>query len=261
MITLINYANHQYRNAQAFNTKTAYEIGKVDRVINYQPESIDVEFLKKNYEILSKNRGAGYWLWKPYIIAKTLEQIADGDVLIYSDSASHFIHSVDPLIELLNEDKYGILSFEWEGLEGAWTKRDAFILMGVDDLGFERSNQRLGSPILLKKSFLTQQFFNEYLFFACDARIISDNQNVMGHPNYAGFQEHRHDQSIFSLLCKKYKISRHRDPAQWGNPHISFYPHSPYPQIMELTRQPNPKQAKRSYQIKQKVLRFLGISR
>ena len=44
--------------------------------------------------------------------------------------------------------------------------------------------------------------------YACDARIITDMPNVCGKQNYRGFIEHRHDQSIFSLLTKKYQVSQ-----------------------------------------------------
>ena len=43
-------------------------------------------------EILSfiqahNQRGAGYWIWKPYIIWKTLQDVEDGDIVCYIDSA------------------------------------------------------------------------------------------------------------------------------------------------------------------------------
>ena len=47
---------------------------------------ISTEFYKENKEILSLNRGAGYWLWKPYLILETLKKMNDGDVLLYLDS-------------------------------------------------------------------------------------------------------------------------------------------------------------------------------
>lgn len=35
-----------------------------------------------------------------------------------------------------------------------------------------------------------------------DSRIVSDSENVMGLPNYEGFIDNRHDQTVLSLLAK-----------------------------------------------------------
>jgi hypothetical protein len=69
-----------------------------------------------------------------------------------------------------------------------------------------------------------------------DVRAISDDANVLGKPDYPGFREHRHDQSIFSLLTKRYDLPAFRDPSQWGNELRHCYPTSEYGQIIEHTR-------------------------
>ena len=35
--------------------------------------------------IENNKKGYGYWLWKPYIIKKTLEKMKKGDILLYLD--------------------------------------------------------------------------------------------------------------------------------------------------------------------------------
>ena len=44
----------------------------------------------------------------------------------------------------------------------------------------------------------------ELLYFSQDKRIITNDPNTQVLPNYVGFQENRHNQSILSLLLKKY---------------------------------------------------------
>ena len=41
-------------------------------IIVFDKKDISLEFRGKNREILEEKRGGGYWLWKPYIIWKTL---------------------------------------------------------------------------------------------------------------------------------------------------------------------------------------------
>ena len=66
------------------------------------------------------------------------------------------------------------------------------------------------------KSCTTIQFVMEYLTYSTDRRIVSDDKNVMGKENFDGFEGNRHDQSIFSLLTKKWGILELRDPCTCG---------------------------------------------
>lgn len=215
MITVINFADENFKKQQKYNTKSAYKFG-AHKVIEYSPKDIDIEFIKKYSHIFSQKRGFGYWLWKPYIILKTLEKINYGDYLFYCDSSAYFVNKIQYLIDTMIKDKQDILAFELPLIERQWTKRDAFILMGCDKEEFVNSNQILSGYILVKKNDFTLNFFREYFNFCKDYRILTDSPNELGYENYSDFIDHRHDQSIFSLLCKKYGIKPHRDPSQFG---------------------------------------------
>ena len=39
-----------------------------DNVIEYSASDIEPSFIEKNKSIMSKKRGFGLWLWKPYFI-------------------------------------------------------------------------------------------------------------------------------------------------------------------------------------------------
>ena len=47
---------------------------------------------------------------------------------------------------------------------------------------------------------------DEWLRCARDERLITDAPNRCGLPNHPAFRAHRHDQSIFSLRCKKRRV-------------------------------------------------------
>jgi hypothetical protein len=55
--------------------------------------------------------------------------------------------------------------------------------------------------------------------------------NVCGLPNYPGFEDHRHDQSVLSLLARKHGIATRPDVSQWGDGRRS----PELPRIIELT--------------------------
>ena len=47
MIVAINYANDPYKKTQKYCTHSAYKYG-VDKVFEYGPKDIDIDFYKKN---------------------------------------------------------------------------------------------------------------------------------------------------------------------------------------------------------------------
>ena len=90
--------------------------------------------------------------------------------------------------------------------ERIWTKRDAFILLGVDMPFYRETNQYMATIQIYKKSKYTEKFLEELLYYSQDKRIITDQPNTQGLPNYQGFKDNRHDQTVLSLLIKKYGI-------------------------------------------------------
>jgi hypothetical protein len=215
---LINYADLSHTLAQKRNTTSGYDVGGFDEIIEYNRNSIDPVFLESNKTIFDSSRGAGYWLWKSYIINKTLESMSEEDVLFYSDSGITFINNIDPLIEKLNRSENGILLFELEDYHTnkKWTKRDTFYYMGCDSAEYSDRTQILASYIILRKNNFTVSFIKEWLNFSQDSRIITDSPNECGLPNYEEFIDHRHDQSILSLLGRKYQIDTLPDISQYG---------------------------------------------
>lgn len=216
MIVAINYSDWKYKKAQKFNSITATQKGKVDKVISYSPKNIDTEFRKKNASILNQDRGNGFWLWKPYIIKKTLDSLQQNDYLIYLDSGAFYMNNVQYLIKVMEKEKQDIMAFELPFKERHYSKRDVFICMGCDEPRYTDTNQRMATMIIIKKTNRAQCFTNEWLQFAQMEDIITDAKNHMGKYNYNGFVDNRHDQSVFSILSKKYKIKAFRDPSQYG---------------------------------------------
>jgi hypothetical protein len=78
--------------------------------------------------------------------------------------------------------------------------------------------------MVIKKSFTSMAFVSEWLTYAQDARAITDDDNVLGSNNYPDFRQHRHDQTIMSLLVKKWNLTVYPDPSQWGESHKRPYP-------------------------------------
>lgn len=227
----INYADGGFYQSQRQNSESALSVGCLDKSIMCNKNDIDSEFLSEKAHILTQKRGAGYWLWKPYIILKHLKQLSENDYLIYTDSGMLFVDCIDNLlnIEAENIEKSGMLFTEttqwipegppWKApIEYEWTKRDTFILTKTDNENITHSTQLNAAFLIAKPCKRSFEFLEEWICFGSDVRAITDIGNCMGKNNYEGFVEHRHDQSIMSVLAKKYNFRTICDMTQWGEP-------------------------------------------
>ena len=235
-ITLICYSDHVHHNAKQKLINTARIYGEVNRIHAFSPWNISKTFYKQHKDILKYYKGGGYWLWKPYFIQKILRTMEDNEYLLYLDAGSYIIDSVRPLVDLLANNK-PIICFELPHIEKHWTKRDCFVALKCDSPMYTETKQRMGSFHLWKKCDTSLRFVDEWLSFAVQGHLITDSPSKS--PNYPSFIEHRHDQSIFSLLSKKYNLEAFRDISQFGNSQKKIYNNSPYNQIVELSRARN----------------------
>ncbi len=230
---LVNYANARFSDRQKRNSRTGYEVGGFDSVLSFGPRDIDTRFARSHRKILGQARGNGYWLWKPYFVARALAAAEPGDFVFYCDSGAYFCDSISPLIELARETGKDILGFNQMRIESDWTKRDAFVKMACDEPRYTETRQFLSGYILWRKCDAAEHFVAEWLRYSQDEAILTDAANRCGKPNYPGFQEHRHDQSVYSLLAKRYDVPAHRDPSEWGNVFERYYEQSTFGQLIE----------------------------
>jgi hypothetical protein len=168
--------------------------------------SFDINFVSK------EARGYGYWTWKPYIILKALcEKCKEGDVLVYSDSGCY----IEPfmttkMMEYIKivEGTTPILAFQMLYKEKFWSKGDAidriFYNTSIEEKNIAiNSFQFSASTIILRKCSDVLDFVKEWHTIAQenDHRYIDDSPSLNNKDEHL---ENRHDQTIFSLLCKKH---------------------------------------------------------
>jgi hypothetical protein len=216
----INYAHGRYLESQRKCCESALQHG-FDLSKPYGFSDLSPEFVSKNSYTLSQARGAGFWVWKPHLINKTLQTMGDGDWLMYTDSGMYFVR--DPWKWILAHEKQigekGIATFDICGMNKNFTKRDAFVLMNADTPDYTDAPHRMASVFVCKKTPFSVRFVEEWENYATDPRIITDLPNTKGLPNYPEFKDHRHDQSIMSILCQRHDTHLFRqDITQFTNP-------------------------------------------
>lgn len=212
MIVLVNCADDKYRKAQKFNSWTGRHIARFDKVFEYNIDEIDVEYKESHQDILSVKRGNGLWLWKPYFVYRTLKELNYGDVLFYCDSGAYFIRPVKSIINKIDKD---IWITDLPLLEKQFTKPEAFDIMSCRDEIYKESNQMQASFFYIRKNEFTMNFIQEWLNLCENKELLYDGQyrKTQAFDRYIA---HREDQSILSLLAKKYSVTPDLDPTQYG---------------------------------------------
>lgn len=244
-ISLVNYATEGYDKKKKKNSFSAKTFGRINEVYSYSPEDIDEKFKSNNKLILSQQKGAGLWLWKPYFFNKVLqEKVIHNDYLFHCDASSFFIKSVKPLVKKMEKESIDIMCFSLPLIEEKWTSPFVLEYFDVSEK-VEKSNQILANFLIVKKTNKTIAFAKEWLSLCENVNLLTGSDNT-NEENLDFYDNHRFDQSILSLLCKRYEIKPFRDISQYGEfPEMyrhkdgymkSYYEHSDYKTIIVLIR-------------------------
>ena len=211
---------------QTLLNKSAVTVANADKEIAWtRADLIDSDFFKQNSKLLNQERGAGYWIWKPYIILQTLDQMTNGDWLIYSDVGKPFRRndksrcgnskignvmnvSFDAIIDY-SRCNNGFTPGTWVphyGNSKKWTKRDCFVGMGCDYPEYHNSGHVAASYSCWSNTEASRDFLKQWLYWCQVEAIVNDDTNIYGKPNFDEFKDHRHDQSILTNLVIKHNI-------------------------------------------------------
>ena len=182
-----------YRQRVTQISEEARNINVFNHIVGYTDKDLvnDTDFWDKHGEFISTHeRGYGYWLWKPYLTQITLENLLDNDILVYADAGCTINPQGFPRLleyfDIVNKSEHANLSFRTVHLEKTWTKMDTFEYYGAKD------NENI---------FETEQLVGG-IYVIRNYNLIDDSPSSI--PNDPSFNENRHDQSIFSVVRKKY---------------------------------------------------------
>ena len=220
----INYHNAVNRicsEARAINVFGNNIIGYTEKdLIN------DDEFWKKHQAFISSSeKGYGYWLWKSYLTKKTLTEMNNDDILVYADSGCvinpNGINKLFEYFNTINNSKYGILSFKTPHLEKIWSKMDIFDYYDVCESEILDSGQLVGGIFIIRRCEHTINIVNKWYEGCCNYRFIDDSPSNI--QNDESFIENRHDQSIFSIIRKKYGTEMTETDETYFDPDWNTY--------------------------------------
>ena len=225
-IILLSFASNDLKKSifrfkkQAQETKFYDEI----RIITYADLDTNFKLTLKKLLLDGKKRGFGYFMWKPYLVKKILEEINYGDIINYMDIGFHLLKEnkkkFEDYLKFINEENNWILAFQYHNQmkeklknisfpyreEKKYSKGDLLDFFGFyNNSSVTETPQYMAGCFFIKKSKKSISFINEWLdIFYKRFDLVDDTESKL--KNLNGFLENRHDQSVFSLLCKKYNL-------------------------------------------------------
>lgn len=201
---LVTYADENFKDKQQFLHQTHKE-----RFIHhpYNKEWIrNTDFYKENQTILDDPKGAGWWIWKPYIILDTMKNSNEGDFILYCDCGDMFSPGLQSYVESIVSDEDICLLLLGNDKNGKYTKRDCFIEMNCDEDDYHQSTQLEAGFMVWKVCEQSIQVVTEWLEFCKNPRIINNDPSTLG-DELTGFVSHRNDQSVLTNLAIREGLS------------------------------------------------------
>jgi hypothetical protein len=194
----------------------AINMNYFNKIFICDENNLSPEFVEKMRKyLLYGTRGFGYWCWKSDIILQTLNEMQDGENIVYCDMGCHLINNgialnkLEKYIKKINDENC-VLCQQLEYEECMWTKADIFNYFNVlDNEEYTRSKQSAATYFLGKKNQNLINAIKEWRYILVNEyeKLVTDTPSKI--PNFSNFRENRHDQSIFSLISKKYNFNQY----------------------------------------------------
>lgn len=178
-----------------------------DKIIGYTDLDLkkDIEYWGKYCNFIESHpRGYGYYMWKPYVVKRTMDQMNDDDILVYIDAGctinTYAKKRLEEYVQMVRDSKHGIISFQMDLSSQKYTKKELFDYMRVSKED-QKKNQFVAGILILRKNENTKKIVDEWYRVSHIPEMINDQRSLIQHPD---FIDHRHDQSILSILFYKY---------------------------------------------------------
>lgn len=252
----IGFIDLELRQLRLINSAKKIGIKKIDKW--GRQRLLKTDFYQQHCWVLEHKLGAGFWLWKPYIIYQALQKLKDDEFLMYLDCGFYFVDDPEPLLELCQKNGGIYLpQMDGAGTIGNLTKRRALSLMGALEDRYLNAPSVVANVQIYQKNAKTLTFVKSYLDWCCIPEVLM-NDEYLGLKPLEGEpkdQRHLHDQSIISVLKERDAIIGFRCPYQHGNhqkplhlrvtgeellhPYVdeTEFPNSQYPTILYYEKQ------------------------
>lgn len=229
----LSFADSRMSGALQRIRQQAEAMGCYDHIVVADQSYLNIDFREKFKDKLKPNvRGYGYWCWKPQVILQLLDQIEDGDIIQYTDAGCHLNKNgkvrLAEYFQLAAQSDSGLLAFAAfppsfhdpkiklpDLSDGKWCKADLLDYFGVLNNKSIIETPSIGAGVIfIKKNKESTRIITEWMaIIDAHYNLLDDSPSLI--KNRPEFIEHRHDQSVFSVLCKIYSVKTESGFEYW----------------------------------------------
>ena len=245
-INFITFGNQRFINSRERIMKEAGAVLNRQKDLMFDSLTMETEDIENDeeYKLIidqiprTLGDGKGYWwyTWKPYVIYKNLKKLNDGDYLFYCDSGMTLLNNnvvirrFEGLMRTVNCSKIcptGWVTFITTGppherQEYMYNTNEIFEHFDVVENEFITHTQQFQAGVhMIKKSEKTMEISKLWYqtavekpnLFVADPRVFKDVKSS----GQEGFKQHRHDQSVWSVIAKLNNITvfnHNRNPCK-----------------------------------------------
>jgi len=204
-ITTISYADGCCVQSIARNRQSALDVG-VDLALAYGRSDLDQEWAEQHASVLTQKKGAGWWLWKPHVVLKTLRDDAvpwHTGVVLWLDAGNQYIGDPRPVVaRALRDSDVSAMRLKC-CVESDWTSDRALRKLGGKSYVISDRPQLGAYFLIFRKTTTTLAFVEDWLRLSEDPDILMEPGARSSVHTSAGYQRHMADQSVFSVLFKQ----------------------------------------------------------
>lgn len=209
----ITYGDKAYTRSAQRLTDEALHTQLFDKTHIFSPEELPDSIRK--HPLMQYRRGGGYWFWKPYVILTALQEMNDGDILVYADAGCSIRPSEEwnTFFNILK--KKSVLAFKLGFRNKFYTKRSALNYITREEKYWSEYQQIAGGILLIRKTAESMQCISTWLqLMDTHPELVTDVSEDERKDEAPYFIEHRHDQCILSTSLFRY---RHIVALRWEN--------------------------------------------
>jgi hypothetical protein len=213
---IVTFGTRKYRKSLSIQREAVRKLSSARHWI-YSERDAAIQLAKnENPDLFQNKRGFGYWIWKPYIILDALNQISDGDYVVYLDAGIAPIANTQAWFDVIANHEMAVFAPVPPEPASKWTKRDCFVRLGCDTEAFYNIPMLSSGMQAYRKTPASIEFLHTLRETMQISGVLDDTENTSGKENLEGFVAHRHDQSVLCLLAHREKIPTLLEPTQYG---------------------------------------------
>jgi len=168
---------------------------------------VDTKWLETCAQKTDVKRGYYHWAWKPWLMLQALTT-TDVEYIVYCDAGSALRWCWDDILTWFHtHPERWCAAACVTYAERTHTRRDVFVHLNADTPFYTDTLQFSATAFVMRRCDASIAFCREWVAAAEAGLFVNRQDNVLTSlPHHAGFESPMHDQSVFSVLLKRWRV-------------------------------------------------------